>query len=109
MVRLSWKLRTSRLDMLGRQSVHYHAKSGNVVFTLFKGVLDADRAPQSFLCRSGVARGINSEKVLTKVLNGMWIFEVVPVAGQVKQDLVIDCDMTIFECLGARFEQLDVS
>src|SRR5216110_98791 len=79
------------------------------VFTLLQGAENADRIFKSLLRCLRVARRIDSKEVLTKVLNTMWALQVVAIVREVQQGLVVDCDMAIFEGLGARFEQLDMS
>lgn len=79
------------------------------MFTLLKGAVNAGGIFKSLLCGLGVARRINSEEIFAKVLNGVWALQVVAIAGEVQQGLVVDRDMAIFKGLGARFKQLDVS
>jgi hypothetical protein len=79
------------------------------VFTLLKDALDADGILKSLLCSLRVARRINSKEFLAKILNSMWALQIIAIVREVQQGLVIDCDMTVFEGLGARFKQLDMS
>ena len=73
-------------------------------FTLLKGALNVNGGFKSFLRDLRVTRGINSQEFFTKVLYCCWVVEFVAIMGECQQGLVIDCDMGVFECLGARLE-----
>ena len=87
----------------------FDAPIGNPGQHMLQGAENADRIFKSLLRCLRVARRIDSKEVLTKVLNTMWALQVVAIVREVQQGLVVDCDMAIFEGLGARFEQLDMS
>lgn len=74
------------------------------MFTLLKGALNVNGGFKSVLRALRVTRGINSQEFFTEVLYCRWAVELVAITGERQQGLVIDGDMGVFECLGARLE-----
>ena len=74
------------------------------IITLLKGALNVNGGFKSLSHDLRVTRGINSQEFFTKVLYCRWAIELVAITGERQQGLVIDGDMGVFECLGARLE-----
>lgn len=87
----------------GRQLIIW-LRVQTAIFTLPKGALNVNGGFKSVLRDLRVTRGINSQEFFTKVLYRRWAIEFVAITGECQQGLVIDCDVGVFECLGARLE-----
>jgi hypothetical protein len=74
------------------------------VITLPKSAPNVNGGFKSFSHDLRVTRGINSQEFFTKVLYCRRTIELVAITGERQQGLVIDGDVGVFECLGARLE-----